>query len=701
MAKLSTILKEMNDEGKRVAAEGGDDAAAVALVAQKYGYDMDDLDSALDYYIVYGEAPTEGTLGFAREMAAGFAFEFADEGEAYVRSIFEDETYDEILEMVRADRRAYFDRNPTATIAANILGGVAMPAGVLGAAGKGAYALANPLKTGAMVGAGQGALTGLGAGETVGERMKGAAFGAPFGAAGGAVGTRLGQAIANRGMSARDRGLVRARQALEDDNVDIANIPNRIAANTARDAELGMGEPTEMLVDYGGQATRRVLRGAQTQNPAVSEEIGSTIANRQVGQGGLTTTDPLNPNQRVLSQGQRVQRELDAVADPMRPPPSGALVESMHAQQLKQPDIKELYDAAYGRNENFNNKEVFKAMVGNQDLRNSYNLARIRMIDMMAGRGLFEKLGDFEAQVPKNIDDILESNVGLPLEFIDMVKRQVGDSLWTAGRKFEKAPPELAERRKTLGLFINTLKKAVEGDEYEKVLKITADQFEISDAEMLGKKLYGKSASQMEEAIKGMKPAALDALRVSYLEEMIERVGRASRSRDKVETVVGSENADAVLEVLFKDKPEQLAKFIDRVRREREMTTTRRTLTQQSNTADKLVDANSMNPATAIDLARLATGNPTLESMARLARTAMGGQGTKTSTGVGQVLGDTNPATQARSIEDMIRLNRTLDMMNRRSLVGGGGIGSMVGTEAPASVFDQYRAGRRRRNFNR
>ena len=293
--------------------------------------------------MVYGEAPTEGVGGFAREVAAGFAFEFADEGEAYVRSIFADETYDQILERVRADRRAYFDLNPTATIAANVLGGVAMPAGALGLAGKGAYALANPLKTAAMVGAGQGALTGLGAGETMDERTTGAMVGAPFGAAGGAVGTRIGQFIANRGMSTRDRGLVRARQALENDNVDIANIPNRIAANTARDAELGMGEPTEMLVDYGGNATRRVLRGAQTQNPEVSQQIVDTISNRQAGAGGLTTTDPLNPNQRVLSQSQRIQRELDAVADPMRPPPSGELVESMHAQQLKQPKIAELY----------------------------------------------------------------------------------------------------------------------------------------------------------------------------------------------------------------------------------------------------------------------------------------------------------------------------------------------------------------------
>ena len=701
MASLNVVLKEMREEGRRAQDSGGDGDGAAAEVARKYGYDFDDLASALDYYIVYGEAPTEGAGGIARELAAGFAFEFADEGEAYVRSIFEDETYDQILERVRADRRAFFDRNPTATVAANILGGVAMPAGVLGLAGKGAYALANPLKTGAMVGAAQGALTGAGAGETAGQRQTGALLGAPLGAVGGAAGTRIAQAFANRGLSAGDRGLMRARQGFDDDGVDLGDVQRRIEANTARDAELGMGEPTEMLVDYGGQATRRTLRGAQTANKAVNQSVASTILNRQVGQGGLTTTDPLNPNQRVLSQSQRVQRELDAVADPMRPPPSGELVESMHEQQLKQPRIKELYDAAYGRNLNVNDKGVLAAMTKNSDLRNSYNLARMRMIDMLAGRQRFDELTAFEAQVPKNIDDILESNSGLPLEFIDMVKRQVGDSLWTAGRKFEKAPPELAERRKTLGTFIDALKKAVDGDEYKNVLKITADQFEISDAEILGKKLYGKSARQMEQAIKDMKPAALDALRVSYLEEMIERVGRANRSRDKVDAVVGSENSDEVLEVLFKDQPELLAKFIDRVLREREITATKRALTQQSNTAEKLMDADGMNTSTLIDMIRLGSGNPTLESMGRLARSALGGQGQKTAAGTGEVLGQTNPAAQIKSINDMKRLNDTLNMLNRRSLTRGGSLGSFVGTETPTSILEAAQASRRRRNFSR
>ena len=89
------------------------------------------------------------------------------------------------------------------------------------------------------------------------------------------------------------------------------------------------------------------------------------------------------------------------MADPMRPPPSGELVESMHAQQLKQPDIAGMYNAAYGRNLNVNDKGVLTAMTKNSDLRNSYNLARMRMIDMLAGRQQFDELAAFEARVPK------------------------------------------------------------------------------------------------------------------------------------------------------------------------------------------------------------------------------------------------------------------------------------------------------------
>jgi len=131
------------------------------------------------------------------------------------------------------------------------------------------------------------------------------------------------------------------------------------------------------------------------------------------------------------------------------------------------------------------------------------------------------------------------------------------------------------------------------------------------------------------------------------------------------------------------------------------MTATKRALTQQSNTAEKLMDADGMNTNTLIDMIRLGSGNPTLESMGRLARTALGGQGQKTAAGTGEVLGQTNPAAQIKSINDMKRLNDTLNMLNRRSLTRGGSLGSFVGTETPTSILEAAQASRRRRNFSR
>ena len=123
-------------------------------------------------------------LVFARELAGGALFEFSDEIEAGARSIFADETYDEILERVRMDRRAYFDRNPATAISANVIGGLAMPAGVLGTVAKGATKVA-PVLTSTAVGAGQGALTGIGASEdkSAMDALAGGVLGGTFGAA--------------------------------------------------------------------------------------------------------------------------------------------------------------------------------------------------------------------------------------------------------------------------------------------------------------------------------------------------------------------------------------------------------------------------------------------------------------------------------------------------------------------------------------
>lgn len=684
---LDLILKEMNDAGKASQEAGAKDdgLSAVRRVAENYGYDYEDLDDTFAYYLAYGVAPTQGTGAFGRELAGGFAFEFSDEIEAGARSIFADETYDEILERVRMDRRAYFDRNPATAISANVIGGMVMPAGVLGTAAKGATKVA-PVLTSMAVGTGQGALTGIGASEdkSAMDALAGGVLGGAFGAAGGKIGTLL----ANRGLSTYERGLLQGRDALEKDGVDLATLPDKIKSNVDADEALGIDTP-EMLVDYGGDATTRRLRGATVASGKVSEDVGQTIANRQIGLGGLINPNLQNPDQIILSQGGRLQRELVKMQENIRGKASGELVEQIDKQQKNAPKIKELYDLAYSKNSRFKNVDIFKAISSNKDLRTSYDLARKRFIDMYNGRGQFEMADEFASLVPENVDNLSKSARGVPLEFIDAVKRQVGDELWKHRRNGTLSTPEINERRKTLGIFIDNLKEAVDGDEYERVLKRTADQFDISDAEEIGKKLFGKAPSQMREAIKGMNTAQLDAVRLSYLEEMIERIGKSGKSTDKVTTVLGKENADEVLTVLFEKNEDLLSNFLDRVRREQSMTKTRRSITGQSNTADKLADERMLDGGTVLDIIREPVGMGTLESRARLASKLNPFSGvptSKTAQGVNQVLGEINPNQQIEAIERMRRLNETLATMNLRKPLVGGSVGSMLGTQTGVGI---------------
>ena len=51
----------------------------------------------------------------------------------------------------------------------------------------------------------------------------------------------------------------------------------------------------------------------------------------------------------------------------------------------------------------------------------------------------------------ENIDDLPKSVKGIPLEFLDAVKRQVGDELWKA-KEMQQAPEQITEERKTLAM---------------------------------------------------------------------------------------------------------------------------------------------------------------------------------------------------------------------------------------------------------
>ena len=686
MSNLESILKEIVIAGQNAPAGQKDKAAS--SVAKKYGYGFDEIKPSIEYFLAYKKAPTGGLIARGRELAGGAFLEFGDELEAFGTSIFSDESYDEVVDRIRADRRAFYAMNPAETIALNILGGVAMPAGAVGLTARGAkLASTMPVRTTALVGAGQGGLTGVGLVDDKSDLRQvatSAGIGTGLGGTVGALGGKVSTMLANRNTDEATRGLLKGRQSLEADGTTIPQIANRIRNNATQDRSLNI-TPQEILADFGGDVTRRALRGARVASPDASQQIDTTLMNRQRGAGGLTTRNPLNPNQKELSQGQRLQATINKVADDIAKMPSGEMVEVLSQHQKKNvlpkynKTVGEIYDTAYRNNPVISDPTVLRMLTEFKPLRNSYKYAREEMISKLIREKKFKEADEFRVLVPENIDDIMSGNASLSLEFLDMVKRQVGDALWISNRnptRVTDAPRKIVEQRKDLQAFTDALKKASKGDEYQDVLKATADQFDISKAELIGRNLAGKSAKQIREFMKGMNSTQLDALRLGYLDTVINKIGSARKSTDKVEAVVGGENMDEVLEVIFEGQPDALAKFLNRIEREQVMSQTKRTVMGNSSTADKLVDEKGMNVGQAVlDASRVVSGNIDRDTMSRmLNKLPLVGTPPSTARGTADILTTQGVKNQFDVLRRMQRLNETLEKINHRASTRAAGV---------------------------
>ena len=124
--------------------------------------------------------------GAGRAFMKGMLFNFRDEITAILAEPVSfatgGEEYKQRLTRERALESAFQQQSPALAIASELGGGLATPAGVLGAAVKGGSMLYKGLKA-AGAGAGMGALAGAGAGETAEERVSGAKTGGAIGAA--------------------------------------------------------------------------------------------------------------------------------------------------------------------------------------------------------------------------------------------------------------------------------------------------------------------------------------------------------------------------------------------------------------------------------------------------------------------------------------------------------------------------------------
>lgn len=675
MADLKTILDEAIAAGK--AAKAGEQNETAALrafaaadtVAKKYGYDSyDELRPSVQYYRQYGEVPTEGGAAFGRELLAGAAFEAADEAEALVRSVFSDDSYDDLVTKIRADRDAYFQRATAAALAANVAGGFATPVGALGASARLANIAARaPMRTAVLGGAAQGAATGFGAGEGLGDRLQGAAIGATIAAPVSAAGYGAARGLQRAFRNPAQRADMRVGDAMIDDGVDAASMRAAVLQNQAADTAAGdVGQ--EMLVDYGNDALRRLLRGARTVSSGASGRIDDALTVRQQGTSAVTPS-ALSPDQQVIGQAGRIQKSLESARPQSADANAAAVVDNLVELQGADPVVGNLYKAAYATNENVVDDVVIRTVAKNRKYASAYRQARERAINEALARG--EDTTELMSRLPENpamlIGEGGEIVSGLPLKVLDDIKRLEGRRLYRSKRQGF----DVASDKKNLGAFTDRLKnEATVGDDYSDVLKITADEFAVEAAEQVGRKAVkggGMRADELRAALKGMTQAEKDALRLGALDEMVARLDTLDRGRNAVKAVTKSQKDDAVIEILFEDDPEALTRFVRRLEREREMSLTKGRVMGGSNTAEKLTDAEDVASV-------VASREPLQDRMLRAGlNVATRGRARDTADAVTDVLTEQNPAAQLSALDRIARLNETL--MRNRQMAASTGLG--------------------------
>tara|TARA_R100001440_G_scaffold2357_5_gene6836 strand:+ start:7039 stop:8784 length:1746 start_codon:yes stop_codon:yes gene_type:complete len=146
--------------------------------------------------------------GVARSIGQGITFGFADEAEAYVRSVLGDQTYEEAKKATNAELAKFRGENPFLSFGLEIGAAIMTPGGLLKIASK-VPGLAKVAQKGMQVttpvtrGMAGGALYGAGTAETMGDVPASMALGAGI----GGIGARMAPAITEGAKELIKRGI--------------------------------------------------------------------------------------------------------------------------------------------------------------------------------------------------------------------------------------------------------------------------------------------------------------------------------------------------------------------------------------------------------------------------------------------------------------------------------------------------------------
>lgn len=473
--------------------------------------------------LIFGQM-SRRQAGVARSFAQGASFGFADEAEAAIRALSEEDdredfstAYTRIRNEARQELAAFQAAEPKLALASEVAGGFAVPGfGTAKAVGK-AATIGTRVRRGAAAGAATGALFGAGkAGEMEDVPLGvaiGTTFGAGFGAAIPAV-TGYGSMAfsALRSRFSPERGAAgRISQALSRDEIT----PEQIST-WLKEAK-SLGRPAR-VVDVGGAAVRRELEvAAQSPGPA-AQTVEKALSARNKGQITRLSRDL------VRGTGMKADDVNDAI---------------MKTMETRSAAARPVYDRAMN----------FSAEL-NDDLVNAYNTA----IKTPLGKQAMGK-----ARKILNVENFDEAPL---MERIDAFKRGLDDVIGAAMRKGEKgiAGKALEVKRGLIGLVDDV------NPDYKAARQIWENGSNYLGAIDRGREVLKPTftASKLTREFAEMTNAEKEAFRIGAVDAIITRLRQQSAKEPNLIKLLRSpEMRDKLRAIMTPKAADRLDKILD------------------------------------------------------------------------------------------------------------------------------------------
>lgn len=515
-------------------------------------------------------------------------------------------------------------------------------------------------------GAAAGFVSGVGHGEgDLTDRVKSAGPSTTLGAVlgGAAPGVMAAGGAALRALTTRPakRAERAVAQTLLNDNVDTNALPGSIARNATTDQVEG-SQYSDILPDYAGDATRRLLRGVRSRSAAESGPIDEALQQRY---GGAFATQPFTE----LPEGQagRVSNTLNRTLGMENDAEA-----TLHALKSRvDAEGAPHYAAAYANAPNITEPGLYHILTATPAGRKAY----------AAARRTAQNEGRF---LPPSLVNPNGGYYALSLRDLDLAKRSLDDQAYLSRAKGSAGKTEQGSQKRLGRTFTELLRRAAP-PEYGHALDTYSTGHRLQDAMESGQQLLSKDSRAVRREFSNLNPGEQRAYQVGAYDALRKVIDTAGDNADLVKRIVGSPALRQKLETVIGDK-DAVDTLASRIQREARQVLTKQRVQGGSNTADKIADMGNNADAVASAIRQSAyTQSPSAVPLAtlgsKLYRGTVGKITSAADAHLARIL--TEPDVQ-RQIVNAINLSREAERLRR--LQGSRGVGRLGASAAAGNV---------------